>query len=320
MSFSKLLTDAVRTKKTPVLVGIDPKFDLFPASIRSDVRSDDVWKVPAVLKKFCCVVIDVVAPLVPAVKFQVACFERYGSYGMIALDNVIKYASEKGLITIFDGKRGDIGTTAEMYAAGILGKNSPWGADALTVSPYMGGDSIDPFVQTAIRNNAGIFVLVKTSNPGSTMFQDLKSNRKSVSRYVAEYVQKLALSTIKHQPQKNTNSQKNKTATTKYGEVGAVVGATWADELANLRGIMKSAWLLVPGFGSQGGTAKDVAAAFDKNGLGAIINNSRGILYAYKNEPHKSQFNEKNWEKAIETATLEMITQIKENTPAGNLK
>jgi orotidine-5'-phosphate decarboxylase len=308
MTFSELLTNAVYTKGTPVLVGLDPKFELFPAAFRSGVESDDLFKVPPLLKRYCCDVIDVVASLVPAVKLQVACFERYGAYGMIALDNIIKYATEKNLVTIFDGKRGDIGTTAELYAAGILGKNSAWGADAMTVSPYMGNDSIEPFVKTAIDRDAGVFVLVKTSNAGGAMFQDLKSNRKTIYHHVANYVQELAQSTIN---EKNNNK--------KYGDVGAVVGATWSRDLSMLREVLKSAWLLVPGFGSQGATAEDVATAFDENGLGAIVNNSRGILYAYKNEPYKSKYGESNWETAVEEATKDMINQLKSKTTAGKL-
>ncbi|MDR1290130.1 MAG: orotidine-5'-phosphate decarboxylase, partial [Planctomycetaceae bacterium] len=249
-----------------------------------------------------------VAALVPAVKLQVACFERYGSYGMIALDNVIKYAADKGLVTIFDGKRGDIGSTAELYAAGILGKKSAWGADAMTVSPYMGDDSIEPFVKTATEQDAGIFVLVKTSNKGGAMFQDLQSNQKTIYQHVAQYVQELAASTID-----------DKNDASKYGAVGAVVGATWSKDLAMLREILKSAWLLVPGFGSQGATAEDVAAAFDENGLGAIINNSRGLLYAYKNEPYKSKYGESKWETAVESATKDMIEQLKNKTTARKL-
>ncbi|MDR2643568.1 MAG: orotidine-5'-phosphate decarboxylase [Planctomycetaceae bacterium] len=308
MTFSESLTNAVYTKGTPVLVGLDPKFELLPESIKSGVEADDLWKVPSLLKRYCCGVIDVVAPLVPAVKLQVACFERYGSYGMIALDNVIKYAAEKNLITIFDGKRGDIGSTAQLYADGILGKNSAWGADAMTVSPYMGNDSIEPFVKTAIARNAGIFILVKTSNQGGKMFQDLKSNRKNIYQHVAQYVQELAQATIKEKNNK-----------LKYGDIGAVVGATWSKDLAILRKILNSAWLLVPGFGSQGATAEDVAAAFDENGLGAIINNSRGLLYAYKNEPYKSKYGESKWETAIEEATKDMIEQLKNKTNAKNL-
>lgn len=305
MSFSKLLTKAIKTKKTPVLVGLDPRLESLPLALRNDIDPKDIVKMATAFKKFCCTVIDIVAPLVPAVKPQAAFFEQCGPFGMIALENVIRYAREKGLLVVFDGKRNDIGSTAEAYAAGILGEHSAWGADALTVSPYLGDDSLNPFIKTAQERNAGVFVLVKTSNPGGAMIQDLRAGRKTIYRRVAEYVQELALST--------------KVDREKYGSVGAVVGATWPEQLAELRKTMKSAWLLVPGFGSQGGSANDVAAAFDKKGYGAIINNSRGILFSYQKEPYKSKFGEEKWEQAVEAATLDMIEQLRVDTPAGDL-
>ncbi len=300
MTFSKLLTDAVRTKKNPVLVGLDPRLNSMPESFTVGVDPNDAARVSSAYKRFCCAVIDVVAPLVPAVKPQAAFFEQCGPFGMIALENVIRHAREQGLVIIFDGKRNDIGSTAEAYAAGILGETSPWGADALTVSPYLGDDSLEPFVKTATDRDAGVFVLVKTSNPGGAMLQDLKSGRKTVYRHVAEHVQKLAVSTLAEKE--------------KYGSVGAVVGATWPEQLDELRAIMPACWFLVPGFGAQGGSAKDVAGAFDKNGLGAIINNSRGILFAYQKEPYKSKFGEKNWQAAVEAATLDMIALLPTTT------
>jgi orotidine-5'-phosphate decarboxylase len=283
MTFSQLLTAAVRQKGNPVLVGLDPRFDSLPAALRGD-------DVAASFERFCCEVIDIVAPMVPAVKPQAAFFEQYGPAGMVVLGRVIQYARKKGLVVIFDGKRNDIGSTAEAYAAGILGVDSAWGADALTVSPYLGDDSIEPFVQAAVKRNAGIFVLVKTSNPGGKMLQDLDIGGKTVYRRVAEYVEQLAQRT--------------------EGSVGAVVGATWTEQLAELRNVMPSAWFLVPGFGLQGGSAKDVAPAFKPDGLGAIINNSRGIIFAYNQEPFQSQFGETHWQQAVEVAAKEMIGQL----------
>lgn len=302
MTFAKLLADAVKGKKTPVLVGLDPRWELLPESLRNGMEPP---RVAEAFQTFCRGVIDVVAPLVPAVKPQAAFFEQYGPAGMVALENIIRYARKKGLLVVFDGKRNDIGSTAEAYAAGILGEKSPWGADALTVSPYLGDDSLEPFVQTAVRCDAGVFVLVKTSNPGGAMLQDLRIDGKTVYRRIAEHVEQLSVST--------------KTDGERYGSVGAVVGATWPEQLAELREVMKSSWFLVPGFGSQGGGAKDVAAAMDDEGLGAIINNSRGILFAYRREPFQSKFGETNWQQAVEAATLEMIEQLRTETPAGRL-
>ncbi len=308
MTFSNTLSQAIVTKKNPVLVGLDPRFDSLPEIIRSGVDPNNAVDVAAAFQQFCRAVIDVVAPLVPAVKPQSAFFEQYGPAGMVALATVVRYARSKGLVVIFDGKRNDIGSTAEAYAAGILGQNSPWGADALTVSPYLGDDSLSPFVNMADDRDAGVFVLVKTSNPGGAMLQDLvvdskNSMGKTVYRRVAEHVQELSLSTKK--------------ANEIYGSVGAVVGATWPTQLAELRAAMPNCWFLVPGFGSQGGSAKAVAAAFDENGLGAIINNSRGIIFAYKKEPFQSKFGEQNWQAAIEAATLEMIEQLRAELPSS---
>jgi len=285
MSFSHLLSESIRQKGNPVLVGLDPRRESLP----KECLSDDV---AGSFERFCTTIIDIVAPLVPAVKPQSAFFEQYGPAGMTALKNVIRYARQKGLIVIFDGKRNDIGSTAEAYAAGILGAESAWGADALTVSPYLGDDSIEPFVNTAVARNAGIYVLVKTSNAGGKMLQDLEASGQPIYRHVAEYVERLARQTS--------------------GSVGAVVGATWGEQLAELRQVMPSAPLLVPGYGAQGGTAEDVAKAFRHDGSGALINNSRGIIFAHLKEPFKSQFGEKHWQDAVLAATKQMIDELRE--------
>ncbi len=296
MTFSDQLVKAVRSKNTPVLVGLDPRWDSLLDSFRAGVNPQDSGAVAEVFCRFCCEVVDVVASLVPAVKPQAAFFEQYGAAGMAALQKVIQYARQKNLLVIFDGKRNDIGSTATAYAKGILGAKSPWAADALTVSPYLGDDSLEPFVKTATERDAGIFVLVKTSNSGGKMLQDLITDGKPIYRHLAEHVERLSQSTC------GQNAVGNR-----YGSIGAVAGATWPEQLAELRAVMPSCWFLVPGFGVQGGSAADVAAAFDDKGLGAIVNNSRGIIFAYQNEPFKSKFGEKNWQSAVEAATHEMI-------------
>lgn len=298
--FSRRLAAAVQAKGTAVLVGLDPRYDLLPEPLFRP-GTDDPRAIAAAFEIFCRNVVDVVAPLVPAVKPQAAFFEQYGPAGMNALAEVIRYARSKGLLVVFDGKRNDIGSTAEAYADGILGAKSPWGADALTVSPYLGDDSITPFVEVAEKREAGIFVLVKTSNPGGVMLQDLivagkDDNSRPLYRRVADHVESLAEAT--RQPGE------------RYGLVGAVVGATWPTQLAELRAAMPHTWFLVPGFGSQGGRGADVAPAFDAEGLGAIVNNSRGILFAYKKEPYASRFGARNWQGAVEAATREMIEQL----------
>lgn len=306
MNYADRLTEAVRRCGNPVLVGLDPRLDSLPAGLVASTGSDTPAQKAAAYESFCRGVIDVVAPLVPAVKPQAAFFEQLGPDGMIALGRLIRYASERGLLVILDGKRNDIGSTAVAYAEGILGRGdlSPWGADALTVSPYLGDDSLQPFVDVAVRREAGIYVLVKTSNPGGAMLQDLEADGKHLYEHVGGFVNQLAQESL---------------GQCGYGAVGAVVGATWPEQLAQLRAAMPQTWFLVPGFGSQGGTAADVAGAFDDRGLGAIVNNSRGILFAYRNEPFAKQFGEARWQEAVEAATRDMTERLAADTPAGRL-
>jgi orotidine-5'-phosphate decarboxylase len=255
--------------------------------------------------EFCQGVIDVVAPLVAVVKPQAAFFEQLGPAGMNALAVVIRHARDNGLLVILDGKRNDIGSTATAYADAYLGATqSAWGADALTVSPYLGDDSLTPFVEVASERGAGIFVLVKTSNPGGKLFQDLKAEQAFVYQHVARHVAQLACRAM---------------GDCGYGAVGAVVGATYPEQLQQLRHVMPRSWLLVPGYGSQGGTARDVAGAFDEHGLGAIVNNSRGVIFAHQRPEYQSQCAQGNWQAAVEAATLDMIAQLRSDTSAGRL-
>jgi orotidine-5'-phosphate decarboxylase len=225
---------------------------------------------------------------------------------MRALKETIDYASAKGLVAILDGKRNDIGSTATGYAEAYLGPGvaSPWGCDALTVSPYLGDDSLTPFVDVAKQRGAGIFVLVKTSNPGGKRFQDLIADGKPLYSHVGAYVESLAAAT------KGSGD---------YGSVGAVVGATYPEQLAELRQAMPHTWFLIPGFGAQGGTAKDCAAAFDGQGRGAIVNNSRGIIFAHERPEYRDRFGASRWQEAVEAATQEMIAQLQAETSAGRL-
>ncbi len=287
-----------------MLVGLDPRAESLPPGLLAACDAPDPEIVAAAYQRFCRDIIDVVARLVPAVKPQAAFFEELGPPGMTALADVIRYAQGQGLIVILDGKRNDIGSTATAYAHGLLGRESTWGADALTVSPYLGDDSLEPFVAVAAEQMAGLFVLVKTSNPGGRMIQDLVADGKPVYRHVAEFVECLAVRT------EGDNG---------YGAVGAVVGATWPEQLAELRAVMPHTWFLVPGFGSQGGTAGDVAAAFDEQGRGAIVNNSRGIIFAHSSKAYRDRFRGARWQEAVEAATQDMIAQLRAETPAGKL-
>jgi len=308
--FADRLARAVADRRTPVLVGLDPRYEKLPAGMESlgagsGERADWVGKAVA-YRRFCEAVIDVVAPLVAVVKPQAAFFEELGPPGMTALKDVIDYARAKGLLVIVDGKRNDIGTTAAAYATGYLGSPalSAWAADALTVSPYLGADSLDPFIDVATRRGAGIFVLVKTSNPGGGMFQDLLIDGEPLYLHVAK-----AVDTWSRQTQSSCG----------YGAVGAVVGATYPDELVRLRAAMPHTWLLVPGYGSQGASARDVRGAFDEHGQGAIINNSRSIIFAHSCKEYSQRFGAARWQEAVEAATRDMIEQLRAETPAGKL-
>lgn len=293
--FTDQLAAAVRRTGNAVCVGLDPRWEQLPWPITTGREAEPNGHAEAYLD-FCCGVIDVVAPLVPVVKPQMAFFEELGPSGMTALAEVIRYAQERGLLVILDGKRNDIGSTAEAYARGLLGRGvSPWGADCLTVSPYLGEDSLTPFVDVARERSAGLFVLVKTSNPGGGMLQNLVANEQTVYRHVAALVEKFSAETA---------------GESGYGLAGAVVGATYPEQLAELRAAMPHTWFLVPGFGSQGGAAKDVAPAFDANRMGAVINNSRGIIFAHAKREYADQFGDQHWQRAVEAATKLMIEQL----------
>jgi orotidine-5'-phosphate decarboxylase len=222
---------------------------------------------------------------------------------------VIRHARAAGLIVICDAKRGDIGSTAEAYARAYLAGEDPnaaaWAADALTVNPYLGRDTLEPFIDTAAQRGAGVYILVRTSNPGAGTLQDRESGSQPIYRHVARLVEELSAQTA---------------AGDAYGCVGAVVGATYPRELAELRAAMPHAPLLVPGYGSQGGTSADVAAAFDNAGLGAVINSARGINFAHAREPYKGRFSPEQWEAAVEAATRDMIADLATHTPAGQLR
>lgn len=303
-NFSDRLADACRRRGNPVVVGLDPRWQQLPPGLEPDGEPDLCRRRAAAYRAFCRAIVDVVAELVPAVKPQVAFFEQLGPAGMVALADVIAYARQRGLLVIADGKRNDIGSTAEAYADAWLGGDSPWGGDALTVSPYLGSDSLEPFVNTAVKRDAGLFVLVKTSNSGGGQFQDPVADGRRIYRHVAEHVEQWGAKTA---------------GKCGLGAIGAVVGATYPEQLHELRAAMPHAWFLVPGFGSQGGTAKDCAAALDERGLGAVINNSRGIIFAHERKEYAQRFGAAHWLDAVAAATRDMIGQLRADTTAGRL-
>lgn len=300
-SYISRLNAAILRKKNAVVVGLDPRFADLPEELQTRYRGDgDPLTARAnAFEEFSRRIIDVVAPLVPAVKPQAAFFEELGPAGCWALGRVIQHARRAGLIVICDAKRGDIGSTAEAYARGYLAGEdanaAPWGADALTVNAYLGRDTLQPFIDVAVQRGGGLYVLVRTSNPGAGTFQDRVSEGQPLYRHVAAVVEDLARQTRGADP---------------FGAVGAVVGATYPQEIVELRAVMPHAQFLVPGYGSQGGTAQDVAAAFNPSGLGAVINSSRGIIFAHKRAPYAQQFAPNDWEAAVAAATRDMIKDL----------
>ena len=310
--YTDRLHSKIAERQTPALVGLDPRLDQLPESIVAAARSSTTSEVTAAASafdEFCSRIIDVVAPLVPAVKPQAAFFEQYGPAGCQALQTVIRKARDVGLIVICDAKRGDIGSTAEAYAEAYLAGADPdaavWASDALTVNPYLGKDTLEPFVRVAAERGAGLYVLVRTSNPGAATFQDRETDGQKLYQRVAEVVESFNIES---------------TGNCGYGSIGAVVGATYPAELTELRAAMPKTPLLVPGFGSQGAGASEVAGGFDASGFGALINSSRGINFAYRKAPYNEQFAPDEWEQAVEAATRDMIRELAESTPAGRLR
>ncbi len=310
MHFVDRLFEAMMRAGNPVCVGIDPRPEELPAGFLDKFPANREGVTQA-LCRFGCDVVDVVRPLVAAVKFQAAFFEAYGPPGVAAMNSAVAYAHEHGLVVIIDGKRNDIGSTAEAYARGYLGKvaigdafEGAWQADALTVNPYLGSDGIVPFIKVAAREKKGVFVLVRTSNSSAGEFQDLIAQEKPVYRHVAERVLQWA------EPHLGKHG---------YSFVGAVVGATYPEQLAELREALPGVPLLVPGYGSQGATGRDVAGAFDGAGLGAVINNSRGITFAYQRQAYRTRFGD-DWQAAVEQAVHDMIDDLAANTNAGRLR
>lgn len=306
--FAERLCGAIKSKRTPVMVGIDPCWDLLPQEIRDTAiqqHGESLNAVASAYKEFTTMVVKLVAPLVAVVKFQIAFFEAAGPAGMCVLQELTKIAREIGLLVILDAKRSDVGSTASAYAQAYLGATrvgntycSGWSVDGMTINPYLGAEGIEPFLEHARLFHKGIFVLVRTSNPGAGRLQDLVVKGRTIYQTIGEWVENWSAS-----------------AGERYGPVGAVIGATVPQQVAELRERMPHAIFLLPGYGTQGGTAHDTAAAFAEDGLGAVVNNSRGLLYAFRAPPYAGR----TWQDALVSATKAMITDLAENTPAGNL-
>lgn len=279
--FFDQLATAVRTKRTPLCVGLDPRHNSLPVAIAKRHGAN----IAAAYEEFCLRVLEILAPLVPVVKPQSAFFEACGPDGMIALRNVIHKAKQLGLLTILDAKRGDIASTAAAYAEAAF---DALRADSLTINPYLGRDSVEPFLKAARKDGRGLFVLVRTSNAGAGLFQDLKCDGQPLYRRVGSAVQAWGRENL------GANG---------FGDVGAVVGATHPAELAELRKLLPDVWFLVPGYGAQGGTAADVAAAFRADGLGALVNSSRGVMFPFPPE-------DRDWEQQVEQAARKAAQEL----------
>ncbi len=301
MAFDRLIEGIARLQN-PTVAGLDPKLDYVPASIKQacfDKYGKTLEGAAAALLEFNKAIIDNICDIVPAIKPQAAYYEMYGWQGVRALAETIAYAKSKGMFIITDGKRNDIGTTMEAYATAHLGVTEAdgesleaFGADALTVNGYLGTDGIKPLTAVCRERDKGIFVLVKTSNPSSGELQDMKLENGAT---VYEQMGRMCESWGEELPGKYG-----------YSGVGAVVGATYPEQLAEMRAKAPHTFFLVPGYGAQGGGAQDAKNAFDARGLGAVINSSRGIMCAWK----KQGLSENDFAQAARTEALRMKEDI----------
>ncbi len=300
---SKLIDQIVK-KDAPIVVGLDPMLSYIPKFITDKAfeqlgetlegAANAVWE-------YNKAIVDATYDLIPAVKPQIAMYEQFGIPGILAYKNTVDYCKEKGLIVIGDVKRGDIGSTSAAYATAHIGSVSvgsktyvPFDEDFATVNPYLGSDGVKPFIDVCNANDRGIFLLVKTSNPSSGEFQDRLIDGRPLYEWVGEKVDEWGSLSMDGT----------------YSNVGCVVGATYPEMGRTLRKVMPKAYILVPGYGAQGGTAEGLKPYFNEDGLGAIVNSSRGIIAAYKKEPYLSRFGEQGFADAARQAVLDMKKDI----------
>lgn len=297
------LVAKIKKTNAPIVVGLDPMMNYIPKEICSKVFAEMGETLEAAAEaawQFNKGIIDATFDLIPAIKPQIAMYEQFGVPGIQTFHKTVAYCKEKGLVVIGDVKRGDIGSTSAAYATGHLGKvnvgsKSYYGFDEdfITVNPYLGSDGINPFLDVCNEENKGIFVLVKTSNPSSGEFQDKTFDGMPLYELVARKVAEWGAGCMDGS----------------YSNVGCVIGATYPEMGKTLRKILPHNYILVPGYGAQGGTAKDLKAYFNDDGLGAIVNSSRGIIAAYKQEKY-SKFGAENYADASRQAVIDMIEDI----------
>ena len=298
------LIERIRETQAPIVVGLDPQLGFIPDAVKAEAygRCGETLEGAAkAILTFNKAIVDAVADLVPAVKPQIAMYEQFGIPGLKAFSETVSYCRKKGLLVIGDVKRGDIGSTSGAYAAAHLGtvrvganEYEPFGEDFATVNPYLGTDGVKPFVDICKSHGKGIFVLVKTSNPSSGEFQDRLIDGKPLYQLVGEKVREWGEEAMDESG---------------WSEVGAVVGATYPETGRLLREVMPKSFILVPGYGAQGGTGKDLVHFFDRDGLGAIVNSSRGIIAAWQKEAYAS-YGEAGYADAARAAVLDMKADI----------
>lgn len=297
------LIQNITEKDAPIVVGLDPMLSYVPEYIRNaafEEHGETLKGAAEAIWEYNKGIIDAVYDLIPAVKPQIAMYEQFGIEGLIAFHRTCEYAKRRGLLVIGDIKRGDIGSTSTAYAVGHLGevevgsrKYAGFDEDFVTVNPYLGTDGVKPFVEVCKAYNKGIFVLVKTSNPSSGEFQDRLVDGKPLYELVARKVVEWG----------------EQCMGTEYSNVGCVVGATYPEMGKALRRLMPKTYILVPGYGAQGGKAEDLVHYFNSDGLGAIVNSSRGIIAAYKQEKY-ARFGETGYADASRQAVVDMIGDI----------
>lgn len=293
----------IEKTNAPIVVGLDPVMAHIPEFMKQaafEEKGESLEGAAEAVWQFNKGIVDAVKDLVPAVKPQIAMYEQLGIPGLLAFKKTVDYCKENGLVVIGDIKRGDIGSTSTAYAKGHLGsvqlgsqKLVPFGEDFVTVNPYLGSDGVKPFLEVMKEEDKGIFILVKTSNPSSGEFQDQKIGDKTLYELVAEKVTEWGQDSIQNG----------------YSNVGAVVGATYPEIGKVLRKAMPNTYILVPGYGAQGGKGADLVHYFNADGLGAIVNSSRGIIAAYQKEEYK-KFGEQNYADAARQAVLDMKADI----------
>ena len=297
------LISRIKKLEAPIVVGLDPTLNFVPKFLLDKAineKGETLEAAADAIFEFNKAIVDAVYDLIPAVKPQIAMYEQFGIPGLMAYKKTLDYCHEKELLVIGDAKRGDIGSTSTAYAVGHIGKVkigsseiAPIDADFLTINPYMGSDSVVPFVEECKKHDKGLFILVKTSNPSSGEFQDQKVGEKAVYELVGKKVDEWGLDTVRGN----------------YSDIGAVVGATYPEMGKVLREIMPKAYILVPGYGAQGGTAAELKPFFNKDGLGAIVNSSRGIIAAYKQEKY-AEFGAEGFAEAARAAVIDMKNDI----------